>query len=79
MNWREIKAEYLVIVLTLAGWVFTSGILYQKLTDIEAREGRIESKMDQLQDKLEKYQQWVAAVAADTARTSVQNENKKKK
>jgi hypothetical protein len=59
---RRISNEaVLATVVTLAGWVFTSGMLYERLRDIDAREQKIEQKVDQLQN-------WIAAVNVDKAR-----------
>ena len=46
------------MIVTLVGWIFTSGMLYERLVEIDAREQRLEEKLDQLQ-------RWTNAVIVD--------------
>ena len=56
---RWISGEaVLAMIVTLVGWIFTSGMLYERLVEIDAREQRLEEKLDQLQ-------RWTNAVIVD--------------
>ena len=70
---RTLSGEVLLAaVVTLAGWAFTAGVFYRELTDLEraqaasdAREKRIEDKLDSVEEQLAQMRRWVDAVNVD--------------
>jgi hypothetical protein len=59
---RRISVEaILAMMVVLIGWIFSSGMLYERLHDIDAREQRLEEKLDQLQ-------RWTNAMIVDGVR-----------
>jgi hypothetical protein len=67
----------LAAVLTLAGWAFTAGVFYRELTDLERSQAATDAREERIEQKLDKLQVWVDAVSADNERTGLKKEAQK--
>jgi len=72
---RTISGELLLAaVVTLAGWAFTAGVFYRELVDLERAQAVTDAREARIEEKLDKLQVWVSAVSADNERTELKKE-----
>jgi hypothetical protein len=58
----------LAAIVTLAGWAFTAGVFYRELSDLETQQARTEAREERIEKKLDQMQAWVNAVNVDKER-----------